>query len=112
MDNFDGDLSADIVNMMIELQTRDLTPQDYDILLQLDERVKPKTLEKDKMESLKTDTVMENKAGDKCSVCMEVYEVGEVRKFLPCDHVFHKNCIDMWLSNSSPTCPLDGMNIS
>lgn len=41
-----------------------------------------------------------------CAVCLSEFESGEMLRLLPaCDHVFHKDCIDMWLF-SHTTCPL------
>jgi E3 ubiquitin-protein ligase ZSWIM2 len=91
-----------------------MTPEDYEMLLRLDERVAPKTVSMNVISSFKTDIVDESiaSAGVLCSVCMEGYEVGQKRKYLPCDHVFHEQCIDMWLCNSSQNCPLDGLPVS
>ncbi|MCO5549863.1 hypothetical protein L7F22_003337 [Adiantum nelumboides] len=41
-----------------------------------------------------------------CAVCLCEFESGEMLRLLPaCDHLFHKDCIDMWLF-SNTTCPL------
>ncbi|KAJ3692172.1 hypothetical protein LUZ60_012522 [Juncus effusus] len=41
-----------------------------------------------------------------CSVCLEVLHQGEMVRRLPaCQHLFHLECIDMWLGSHS-TCPL------
>ena len=34
---------------------------------------------------------------DGCTVCKEVFKVGESLKKLPCDHLFHDNCVIKWL---------------
>ncbi|KAF3338956.1 E3 ubiquitin-protein ligase RING1-like protein [Carex littledalei] len=42
-----------------------------------------------------------------CVICMDemcTQDEAEITK-LPCDHLFHKNCIGLWL-NSNNTCPL------
>ena len=41
-----------------------------------------------------------------CVICMVDIEVGETIRYLPCAHMFHKNCVDTWLmrSLSCPTC--------
>lgn len=104
-------LESDLVNVLINLQHRELTPEDYETLLRLDDTVAPKTIDKSLLSELKTDTVTDATAGDVCAVCMEIYELGQTRKFLPCAHVFHAKCIDMWLENSSRNCPIDGLPI-
>lgn len=40
-----------------------------------------------------------------CSVCMEDYKVDETVQKLPCDHLFHENCIVPWLELHD-TCPV------
>jgi len=42
-----------------------------------------------------------------CAICLEDYESGvsEIRE-LPCGHIFHPACIDMFLANHSSLCPL------
>lgn len=41
-----------------------------------------------------------------CSVCLSALEEGEMVRVLPnCDHIFHVECIEKWLSSNS-TCPL------
>uniref|UniRef100_A0A3Q4M2Y2 Ring finger protein 130 n=1 Tax=Neolamprologus brichardi TaxID=32507 RepID=A0A3Q4M2Y2_NEOBR len=62
---------------------------------------------------LKTRTV---KKGDKdtesnhCAVCIEVYQLNDVVRILPCKHVFHKACVDPWLKEHC-TCPMCKLNI-
>lgn len=40
-----------------------------------------------------------------CSVCMEDYILGETVTKLPCEHLFHKDCIVPWLELHG-TCPV------
>ncbi|KAF7635750.1 RING-type domain-containing protein, partial [Meloidogyne graminicola] len=48
---------------------------------------------------------------EKCSICLnEFYINEETRKLIPCNHIFHKTCIDEWLNGNS-TCPLCRNNI-
>lgn len=45
-------------------------------------------------------------AGVDCVVCLSVMEEGEVGRVLPmCRHVFHVECVDVWLRSHS-TCPI------
>ena len=109
--NADNAFENDLVNVLINLQNRDLTPEDYELLLRLDERVAPKTVTQDILDSFETDIVTKNEVEMECAVCMEAYQLGQERTHLPCGHVFHKNCIDTWLKNSSLNCPLDGLSV-
>ncbi|KRT79071.1 zinc finger protein [Oryctes borbonicus] len=44
--------------------------------------------------------------GKQCPVCLEMHEIGEIVKKLPCKHRFHSACITSWLekTNSCPIC--------
>ncbi|TVT98745.1 hypothetical protein EJB05_55931, partial [Eragrostis curvula] len=45
-------------------------------------------------------------AGATCSVCLAAFELGETVRLLPvCLHLFHVECIDVWLAAHS-TCPI------
>jgi len=93
-----------------DLLTRDLTPEDYDLLLRLDETVAKKTISKETLSKFKTRTV-EEESDLVCMICLDLFEIGQVMKTLPCDHSFHIDCIDKWLSSNSNKCPLDGLVI-
>ncbi|KAL0482374.1 E3 ubiquitin-protein ligase RING [Acrasis kona] len=43
---------------------------------------------------------------DACSVCIEDYSINEELTQLPCEHIFHKDCIVPWIQehNTCPTC--------
>ncbi|WOG93700.1 hypothetical protein DCAR_0312986 [Daucus carota subsp. sativus] len=42
-----------------------------------------------------------------CAVCLSVFEERqEIRKVKQCNHTFHKQCLDTWLQQDCPTCPL------
>ena len=100
------------MDKIIDLQHRDLTPEDYELLLMLDESIAPKTVSEDLLRSLAVMTVESAEAiGELCSICMEIYLASQTVKKLPCTHIFHEQCIDMWLSNASLNCPLDGLAV-
>lgn len=47
-----------------------------------------------------------------CPVCMEDFQEGDAVRRLPgCNHVFHRDCIDLWLSRSAD-CPMCKQNVS
>ncbi|XP_075458171.1 E3 ubiquitin-protein ligase RNF130 isoform X4 [Ascaphus truei] len=47
---------------------------------------------------------------DHCAVCIESYKQNDIVRVLPCKHVFHKLCVDPWLSEHC-TCPMCKLNI-
>jgi len=47
-----------------------------------------------------------------CAICQMEWEAGEqVRRLPRCLHVFHRECIDEWLLNSSTCCPIDKIDL-
>jgi rubrerythrin len=52
-------------------------------------------------------------AADYCSICMSFIDEKEIIRLLPCHHLFHRKCIDIWLTgnlswegNNTRACPL------
>ncbi|EFC48235.1 predicted protein [Naegleria gruberi] len=105
-------------NLLLALTQRELTAEDYDLLLQLDNTVKKKTVSENILDSLPCCTLNhfgevcqsdmpQITEGDMCITCMCDFEEGdEVRWITKCAHIFHKNCIDNWLNNHSTCCPI------
>ena len=40
-----------------------------------------------------------------CSICSEEYKNNDIIKKLPCNHIFHSECLKIWLLNKT-TCPI------
>ena len=106
--------TADVLlQQLADLQHRDLTPEDYELLLRLDDKVAPKTVSKSLLASFET-VILDSVSswiGELCSICMERYSESQGVKTLPCNHTFHSDCIIMWLSSASLNCPLDGIPV-
>ncbi|KAF3903810.1 hypothetical protein AA313_de0204770 [Arthrobotrys entomopaga] len=52
-------------------------------------------------------TVIRLNPGERCLVCLSDFESGEIsRQLVKCQHVFHKDCIDEWLTTGRNSCPL------
>lgn len=100
---------------------RDVTPEDFDALLQLDNHNKKKTMDSSTLQKLdiilvedylKEQASNNSKpatAAESCQVCLQVFSEMkqknvELRR-LPCGHIFCKTCIDEWLTGSSAKCP-------
>ncbi|CAG01377.1 unnamed protein product [Tetraodon nigroviridis] len=68
-------------------------------LLNQFENTGPPPADVDKIKSLPTVQITEEHvaSGLECPVCKEDYSVGENVRQLPCNHMFHNNCIVPWL---------------
>ncbi|KAE8144079.1 hypothetical protein BDV38DRAFT_232787 [Aspergillus pseudotamarii] len=45
--------------------------------------------------------------GDRCLICLSDYEAAEeLRQLTKCAHIFHRDCIDQWLTTGRNSCPL------
>mmetsp|Transcript_112926 Transcript_112926/g.364534 ORF Transcript_112926/g.364534 Transcript_112926/m.364534 type:complete len:351 (-) Transcript_112926:319-1371(-) len=87
------------------LLSRDIMPEDYELLLRLDDAIAKPSISTDRFKSLAT-VMFEDFAGGKCSVCLSAFEEDDAVVALPCQHHFHRDCITRWLSECRCTCPL------
>ncbi|OMJ26538.1 Receptor homology region, transmembrane domain- and RING domain-containing protein 1 [Smittium culicis] len=46
-----------------------------------------------------------------CLICFEVIDVGDSIREIPCNHIFHLNCLDTWLESRSVYCPTCRFNL-
>jgi len=96
-----------------ELMNRELTPEDYELLLLLDEGIKKsRTLSAAAAASLPK---AQGAAwvGESCGICLCDLETDEDVRCLPkCGHCFHANCAAHWLGKSKASCPLCGIEVS
>lgn len=85
------------------LMTNEVAPrgdfEDVKVVLQADEF--------DNLEKLTVDKENVDEYGSKeCNVCIESYKEGDNLTRLPCNHVFHEECIKNWLCNENVKCPV------
>lgn len=92
-------------SQLSDLLFREITPEDYDLLLQLDESVKKPTASQASVESL-PEAGKEDFAGKSCTICLLAFEHCDEVAALPCEHFFHRSCIAKWLMERKPLCPL------
>jgi hypothetical protein len=108
--------------MLIEMQSREITPDDFALLSILDECLQKKTVEEEVLETLpvglwkdlkeEQPSSSEKSRDETCRICLLDYEEVDELCTLPCAHLFHKDCIQQWLSSNSTTCPLDGQEVT
>jgi len=92
--------------LMRELQTRDITPEDYDLLLRLDEEIPKKNI----LSVEAVETVLEAAqpgTDHECAICVCDLEEGEpATRLRCCGYVYHRCCIQQWLTMGKATCPM------
>jgi hypothetical protein len=96
--------------LLHDLQTRELTAEDFAALSELDATVAPKTIPQEQIQTFSTRIIQEDST-ESCSICMNTYTQGEELRTLYCGHEFHSSCIDNWLLNCSTRCPIDNLEI-
>eukprot|EP00037_Helgoeca_nana_P022310 m.227746 g.227746 ORF g.227746 m.227746 type:complete len:604 (+) comp25953_c0_seq1:85-1896(+) len=112
--------------LLLQLQHRDIDPNDYGVLVELDNRIEKPSLEKRKLRLFPTAmvracdgdggtvTVVDSVeavhivSATMCSVCQEQFVENESVRKLPCGHLYHTECIDAWFEQSRK-CPADQM---
>lgn len=82
-------------------------------LLNQFENTGPPPADRDKIKSLPTIQITQEQvgAGLDCPVCKEDYGEGENVRQLPCNHIFHNDCIVPWLELHD-TCPVCRKSLS
>ncbi|NXF62489.1 RN126 ligase, partial [Ciccaba nigrolineata] len=82
-------------------------------LLNQFENTGPPPADKEKIQALPTVQIAQEHvdSGLECPVCKEDYTVGENVRQLPCNHLFHNNCIVPWLEQHD-TCPVCRKSLS
>jgi len=92
---------------MLDMCNRDLTPEDYELLLRLDEALEKKTVKQETLTNLMEQIIdKEVQLAEVCTICMFNYELGDRAKYLPCNHFFHVDCIVPYLSSYGQSCPV------
>lgn len=93
----EGDIN-DYENSVEDMDNSDLDAEDIDELLSL--LPSKEVNEKNKVHH-----------HTPCIICLENFEIGEYTCLLPCTHLFHRDCIHSWLSQSR-SCPICKFEIS
>merc|ERR1719359_373024 len=90
---------------------RDITPDDYELLLRLDETVERPTSSKENVDGLPRARA-EDAIGEVCTVCLDPFHLNDTISLLPrCKHLFHKDCVSKWLLERHRVCPLCSVEV-
>jgi hypothetical protein len=89
----DDDFSSSV---LIDIVTHFGSPGNENfIALQKKDQIKSKKIKN-------TDTIIE----ETCSICLDQFKCNEYCKKLPCDHSFHRKCINHWFKKDHLNCPI------
>ena len=96
------------------LQTREIGPDDYDLLMRLGRKSTTKVLGEQQLAAISTVFRASAPAGETCAVCLCAMAEGEELCQLACQggHTFHRHCISEWLRTASRCCPVDQQDLS
>jgi len=93
---------------VLDLLSREITPDDYELLLRLDRAVARPVASGESIEALPKLSPSEFLGGS-CSICLTQFQAdSNVTAISSCKHQFHRDCISKWLSECRKTCPLCG----
>ena len=102
-------------SQLSDILFREITPEDYDVLLQLDTQLSRLSSDSDAAGLAEILAFLSVDAADidqvTCIVCLSQCEGTQKITRLPCDHVFHTSCISQWLLQRKPICPLCGQEV-
>jgi len=123
-------VDARTYSMLMDLQHRDITPEDYETLQGLDAATTPKTVPRATLQKIAPCWSIAERGGpcktvdccdgatcvtpaqdERCCICLELFRGGESVRRLPCRHMFHTRCIDEGLVCHSHICPEDGLSV-
>ncbi|PVU87323.1 hypothetical protein BB561_006390 [Smittium simulii] len=54
---------------------------------------------------IKNNTI-EQKKNYECTICFEEISLNAAIRAIPCKHIFHLECLDVWVIQQNPFCPL------
>jgi hypothetical protein len=112
--------------LLIELQFREITPEDYDLLLELDETIPRRIVARETLAGLPVVAVgRDGRLGSagavagaaagtatgagqqECSIRLAPLAASGLSAVLPCGHEFHRGCIHKWLGEHSKASARD-----
>ena len=103
-----------IISAMLETNGEEETDSSalYDLLIQLDAGIRRRHISQslidEKLPVITYDTGSAELAPTltRCPICLVDWEDGDKLRSLSCSHMFHKDCVDTWLTKHVGSCPL------
>lgn len=89
------------------LQYRDINPEDYQMLLLLDQSKEWPTLSASEFNMLVKRTCTDSEVGSHCAICLEKFTQETECVAMKCGHILHIDCGRNWLTNHRSECPID-----
>lgn len=93
----------------IMLQYRDLRPEDFELLCNLDETLPRRGTADERLLQVLPRGVPQH--ATECRVCLEPVAPTDTLLMLPCQHEFHPACITKWACEYRGDCPLCGKSL-
>ena len=107
-------ISLDDFRLLQEMQTREITPEDYELLMLLHSKSATQTLTQTALAQVTQVFRSDRMHADACAICLAPMGSGEELSRLACPggHIFHEKCIAEWLTSASRCCPVDKHDLS
>lgn len=97
---------------VLDLMYRDIKPEDFETLSKLDETVPKRDIAERRLVDDLPKVKLQPGDADECGVCLAKLEKNVQVSKLPCQHFFHPECIEKWLTQCKNSCPLCSSPIS
>lgn len=100
-----------------QLQQRELDDDDYHMLLLLDQPAASSVIDQQSLDSQYPSTMLQSLqriqhvVHTHCLVCHQTLQPRDFIRKLGCGHVFHRSCIDPYLTQQRNACPIDGLTV-
>nr|CCC90570.1 conserved hypothetical protein [Trypanosoma congolense IL3000] len=103
----DSQQPARVPDNLRPLMYREIEPDDYEALLQLDDQNNKRKLSIEEFATLHRENWSAGLLTDECNICLDSFDVTSSCVWLTCGHYFHVSCAQKWLTEHTAECPID-----